>query len=117
MAGCATLGFFAWKWLIRLFILWFVVYILSGILGFGSRGYNHGSLRNGNFYRTIGMMKDLQVGLTNFKLEYQRYPVSASKDLVLHSEGKMIQSLLGQEKESNPRAIRFVDIPFARDVK
>ena len=117
MAGCATLGLFFLKWTILSIILLFVVNFLMSILGFSSHGYNHGRRKDANFYRTKEMIQDIQFGLIDFKLEYQHYPVPVSKDVLLRSEGKMIESLLGQEKESNPRAIRFVDIPFARDGK
>ncbi len=117
MAGCATLGFFAWKWLVRLLMLWFLVYIMSGILGFGPLGYNHGTMRRLSELRTKAMMKDIQIALSHFKTEYERYPEPASKDVILRSEGKMIQSLLGQEKESNPHDIRFIDLPLAKNGK
>jgi hypothetical protein len=115
MAGCAAIGLFIGKWTIRLLVLWFVGFILMILLGYVFEGYNHGSRKNIDRLRTKATMKDLRTGLTLFKVEYQQHPVPASKDVFLRSEGRMILPLLGQNKEANPRAIRFVDLPFARN--
>ena len=60
-------------------------------------------------------MKDLQVSMGHFKTEYLRPPVPPSETQFLRTDGVLLQALLGQDKESNPRGIKFIDLPIARD--
>lgn len=64
-----------------------------------------------------GMTKDIKVAMNLFKTAYDRYPVPPSETQFLRTEGVLLQSLLGQDKESNPRAIKFIDLPIALDGK
>ncbi len=64
-----------------------------------------------------GMTIDIRLAMNHFKTEYDRYPVPQSESQFLRTEGVLLQSLLGQDKESNPRAIKFIDLPMALDGK
>lgn len=62
-------------------------------------------------------MKDIRVSVGHFMTEYNRSPVPPSETQFLRTEGVLLQSLLGQDKESNPRGIKFIDLPMALDGK
>ncbi len=112
MAGCAQLvvrlgrGMF-WIIVVSLFLI-FVIALFQPVTFCGT---------SSEVVRVKSTMKDLQVSTGYFKMEYACYPVSSSETQLLRTEGALLLSLLGQDKESNPRGIKFIDLPIARGGK
>ena len=63
--------------------------------------------------RTQAAMKDIQLGLKNCHVEYQRYPCADGATGVV-VDGTVINALMGGEKQLNPREIKYIDPPMAR---
>ncbi|MEN3942972.1 hypothetical protein WJU23_16865 [Prosthecobacter sp. SYSU 5D2] len=63
-------------------------------------------------------MKDVQVALGHFRIEYGSFPISGpykGKDVELRSEGPLLAALIGEDSTVNIRMIRFLDPSPARD--
>ena len=65
---------------------------------------------------TKSVMKDIQVALRYFKTEYGRYPVQADETKILRSAGVLLVSLMAEHPLSNPRNIKFIDLPFTKEI-
>lgn len=109
MAGCAKLG----GCLLKIALLLLIVggiYRCSPILSSG-----------GHYSPAKSIMKDLQVATGHFRTEYNRFPlpmpIDDKADMTLRSRGAWIAALLGEEDSLNPRKIKFIDLPQARDGK
>ncbi len=63
------------------------------------------------------IMKDIQVALGHFKTEYGELPIKPDESQMLRTEGTLLLSLYGEEAATNPRGIKFVDLPIARKGK
>lgn len=66
--------------------------------------------------KTLAVMKDVEVACRHYRVEYDGFPVApadATLDTEIRSTGDFIQGLLG----SNPRQIKFVDLPEGRGGK
>jgi hypothetical protein len=110
MRGCARLGLVFLKVAAVIGLIWFVYSLIRGWNGGGRRGNAHQIM-------VRATMKDLQVALDHFHREYNRFPLTDAKDLMLRSEGDLLLSLLGRHKVTNPRAIVFITLPLAKNDK
>lgn len=112
MAGCARLG----KWM-----LYALVAVIVLLLMYGGCAKMIMRSKNGRENRVKSTMKDLTIATGHFRTEYNRFPLPApideTKDTFLRSEGTMFAALLGQDDKLNPRKIKFVDLPLAKDQK
>lgn len=111
MAGCAQLGVCLRRgmfWIIVVLLFLIIVLLFQPVTFCGTRSEEN---------RIKSTMKDLQVSMGYFKVEYARYPGPSSETQLLRTEGTLLLSLLGQDKESNPRGIKFIDLPIARGEK
>lgn len=112
MAGCARMG----KWMLYALLAGIVLFLMYG-------GCSRMMMRRNSEQRTVvkSAMKHLAVAMGHFRIEYNRFPLPApmdeTKDLFLRSKGTMFAALLGQDDELNPRKIKFVDLPLAKDQK
>jgi hypothetical protein len=112
MAGCATMGLWVWKWLVRL-VLGFALFIVLVAI-FDSLYWDH---RHQLPYRQVAAkatLKDLEVSLKHFKTEYGELPIKPNESQIIRTEGTLLLSLLGEKTAANPRGIKFLDAPIAR---
>ncbi len=70
--------------------------------------------------RDLAVIKDLQDAITFFESEYGRYPSagadSTTNDLTVDSANtRLVASLLGDDLQDNPRGIKFIDPPIAKN--
>lgn len=112
MSGCAQLGVCLGRgmfWIIvaPLFLI-FVIVLFQPVTFCGA---------SSEVVRVKSTMKDLRVSMGYFKVEYASYPGPSSETQLHRTEGTLLLSLLGQDKESNPRGIKFIDLPIARGEK
>lgn len=70
------------------------------------------------------MVKDLQVTLKYFQMEYDRWPLyleELNAEVPVETQGSIVESLVAEVGRfspiDNPRAIRFLDLPMARGRK
>ena len=115
MTGCATMGLWVWKWLVRL-ILGFALFIML-IAIFDCLYWN---LRHQPPYQRVrskATLKDTQVALMLFKTEYGELPIKPNESQIIRSEGTLLHSLLGANTAANQRGIKFLDAPIASNGK
>ena len=72
--------------------------------------------------RDLALIKDLEVAVRSFETEYNCYPLSEKEALaedarVDTANSRLVNSLLGQDLQDNPREIQFIDLPIAGDGK
>jgi hypothetical protein len=115
MAGCASLGLFIWKWLVRLLDMMLVLFVLLIILSLVFQWDHSGRDRDSSLAKL--MIKAISATMGHYRTEYNRYPVPASETQFLRTEGTLLLSLQGQDKESNPRGIMFIELLMAHDGK
>lgn len=102
--------FFTWKRVVLILAMVVVVGFGLGILGMCSPKPSNQSVR-----LTLGILKDVQVGIKSYQTEYDRLPVpKAEKDYFAVLRGDVIRCLMGETSDLNPRGIRFVDFPLAK---
>jgi hypothetical protein len=67
--------------------------------------------------RTMAMAKDIQLGIKNFQVEYNKQPLpnGTTEDFTADSSGPLVGCLLGQKVLGNLREIVFLEAPLARD--
>jgi hypothetical protein len=102
---------------------WFfklLIWLGLGMLGIGLLSFFFSSviLVSTARPRELAIIKDLEIAIKSFKEEYDRYPIwkgePSQADLTLTThDSPLIRSLLGQNLQDNPRAIRFIDLPIA----
>jgi prepilin-type N-terminal cleavage/methylation domain-containing protein len=78
-----------------------------------------GVMKRAKKVRTSAALKDVQLGIKNYQVEYGRYPVKAgntTENPVQLSEGAVLLAvLLGENKDKlNPRAIVYIEPPIAK---
>jgi hypothetical protein len=81
MAGCATMGLWVWKWLVRL-VLGFALFIVLVAI-FDSLYWDH---RHQLPYRQVAAkatLKDLEVSLKHFKTEYGELPIKPNESQII----------------------------------
>lgn len=102
-------------WALGATIIWVLIALFVPASGPHSRGV---AVR----MHTKAAIKDLQIALLNFHTEYGRWPfdlenLDEENPVQLHAG--IIRTLLSEEGqftlEDNPRSIRFIDLPLARD--
>ena len=102
--------FFTLKRVVLILALVVVVGLGLGILGMCSPKPSNQSVR-----LTLGILKDVQVGIKSYQAEYDRLPVpKAEKDYFAVLRGEPVRYLIGETSALNPRGIRFVDLPLAK---
>ncbi|MDB6120632.1 MAG: Prepilin-type N-terminal cleavage/methylation protein [Verrucomicrobiaceae bacterium] len=72
--------------------------------------------------KTQAALKDLVLGVNNYRVEYNRFPMpkdsSASVDQRLESTGKFLGVLLGKNEDGiNLRGLAYIEPPMAKDGK
>lgn len=71
--------------------------------------------------QTRTVIKDLRIALEAYMIEYGHFPgqsaIKQTADARLLSTGPLIDSLLGKNAEWNPKEIKFIDLPAARNGK
>jgi hypothetical protein len=75
---------------------------------------------NPTVHKTKAAMKDVWIALGHFRTEYASFPVNGPytrKDVELRSEGPLLAAILADDPQWNPRGIKFLDMPMARDGK
>ena len=78
---------------------------------------------NGKVIKTQAAEKDLTLGIENYRVEYNHYPIppeaqNAHTDQRFESTGKLLAVLLGENVDGlNPRKIAYVEPPLAKDGK
>ncbi|TDU72765.1 hypothetical protein EI77_01230 [Prosthecobacter fusiformis] len=112
MAGCARMG----KWMVMATLAIFLSVSLyrcatgsPGILGTPPINL-----------KTKATMKDVQVALGHYRTEYGAFPTlvpGSSKDVQTRSSGDLIVALLGEDEKTNPRLIKFLAVPVAKNGK
>lgn len=78
-----------------------------------------GVMKRAKKVKTSAALKDVQLGIKNYQVEYGRYPAksgSSSEEPVQLSEGSVLLAvLLGENKDKlNPRAIVYIEPPIAK---
>jgi len=89
-------------------------------MGFGPfllwQVFSQPDLRRCRAYATQAALKDLVLGIKNYQVEYNRYPISPDShtDERLESSGKLLACLLGRNVDGlNPRQIAYIEPPAA----
>ncbi len=71
--------------------------------------------------RTWMAMKDIRIALESYRVEYGHFPGQAiqvhASDVRVTTVGPLVDCLMGEKSEWNPKAIRFVEFPDARGGK
>ncbi len=105
-------------WLIRALYLGFFSALVC--LGFWAAKPNYGC-GGGRGLQTLGVCKELQLGIASFHAEYGKLPIRVSRDVTLDmnsAEGlALLNVLLGMVDGPNPvnvRGIKFIDIKEAK---
>lgn len=100
--------------LIELLIVVGIIGILAGLAVPAANGV----LKKAKKVRTQAALKDIQLGIKNYQVEYNRYPArggSTSEEPVKLTEGsELLKVLLGEEKTLNPREIKYIDPPIGK---
>jgi prepilin-type N-terminal cleavage/methylation domain-containing protein len=78
-----------------------------------------GVMKRAKKVKTSAALKDVQLGIKNYQVEYGRYPAKAgnsSEEAIQLSEGSVLLAvLLGENKDKlNPRAIVYIEPPIAK---
>lgn len=78
-----------------------------------------GVMKKAKKVRTLSSLKDIQLGVKNYQVEYNRYPArsgSTSEEPIKLTEGNtLVAVLLGQNKDNlNPREIKYIDPPIGK---
>ncbi|MES2506303.1 MAG: hypothetical protein V4599_06340 [Verrucomicrobiota bacterium] len=110
MAGCARLG----KWMVLLLLLAGGAFYLFSYLP------SHIMVTPPEV-RSKSTMEDLTVAMGYYRTEYNQFPLPAPidkiKDASMRSRGGIFGALLAQDDKLNPRKIKFVDLPLAKERK
>ena len=65
--------------------------------------------------------KDLRIALESYRIEYGHFPgqpiQDQATDVRLTTVGPLVDCLMGEESDWNPKGIKFIDFPDARDGK
>ncbi len=96
-----------------------VVITIIGILAALAVPAATGVMRKAKKVKTSAALKDIQLGIKNYQVEYNRYPVragSTSEEPVALSEGStLLKVLLGKNEDKlNPREIVYIEPPIAK---
>jgi hypothetical protein len=80
------------------------------------------SLPRGPKLQPRAVIKDLQVAISSYQVDYNRFPIPESDasrlDISIRSRGPILPALMGKESTAlNPRNIKFIDLPKAQDRK
>ena len=113
MAGCASMGLWIWKWVVRLLLVLALMYLAISLFYvlFWSK-WQETSLQK---FRAKVTLRELRVGLGHCRMEYDKLPIEPHESRIIRSDGELLFSLLGNKTAANPREIRFIDPPVARD--
>ncbi|MCF7790166.1 MAG: hypothetical protein K9N47_28870 [Prosthecobacter sp.] len=67
------------------------------------------------------ILKDIRLALSSYEVDYGHYPIPESDwhapDVSIRTRGPMLTALLGQNATLNPKTIKFIDFPAAKDRK
>jgi hypothetical protein len=113
MAGCATMGLWVWKWVVRLLVTWALIYLATVLysIDWGYWGRHPAS----ETMHAKTMLRDLQVVLRHFKTEYSKLPIDPDESKIIRSDGILLRSLIDTTATTNPKGLLFlVDWPTAR---
>jgi hypothetical protein len=90
---------------------------LIGFL-FTGCGVRHASSRK---LMVFVVTKDLRIALEYYRIEYGHFPgqpiQNQATDVRLTTVGPLVDCLMGEESDWNPKGIKFIDFPDARDGK
>lgn len=101
--------------LIELLIVVGIIGLLAGLAIPAANGV----MKKAKKVRTQAAIKDIQLGVKNYQVEYNRYPArpgSTSEQPDKLNEGSVLLAvLMGQNKDSlNPREIQYIDPPIGK---
>lgn len=96
-----------------------VVITIIGILAALAVPAATGVMKKAKKVKTAAALKDIQLGIKNYQVEYNRYPLrsgSTSEEPIQLSEGNtLVKVLLGKNEEKlNPREIVYIEPPIAK---
>ena len=96
-----------------------VVITIIGILAALAVPAATGVMKKAKKVKTSAALKDIQLGIKNYQVEYNRYPVragSTSEEPIALSEGStLVKVLLGKNEDKlNPREIPYIEPPIAK---
>jgi len=118
MSRCAAMGLWIWKWVSRLLylllalaLIYLLLIVFYAMFWMKWQGISHQKIY------TKSTLKDIQLALSHFKIEYGGLPIKPDESQLLRTEGTLLLSLMGEETATNPRGIKFVDLPIARKGK
>ncbi len=105
--------------LIELLVVITIIGILAGLTSVAATQV----MAKARKVRTSAAIKDIQLGVKNYQVEYNRYPVKAgggaSEEPIQLSEGSsLLAVLMGENTDQlNPREIRFIEPPVGKGGK
>ena len=96
-----------------------VVITIIGILAALVSSATGGVMKKAKRVKTQAALKDIVLGIKNYQVEYNRYPIPAGKtgeEAIPLSAGTGILKVLmgGNDNKMNPRGIVFIDPPVAK---
>ncbi len=67
------------------------------------------------------VLKDIRIALSSYETDYRHYPIPESDwhgpDVSIRTRGPMLTALIGSNATLNPKTIKFIDFPAAKDRK
>ena len=93
-------GSIAFVGLVVLLIIMSIVFPMGGIV-----------IKKARHAQTFLEAQTLSVSLKGFRAEYGRFPVADGERSVVLSEGKWLEAQLGNDRDLNPRGIKFSQYP------
>lgn len=101
--------------LIEMLVVIGIIGILAGLAVPAATGV----MRRAKKVKTSAALKDIQLGIKNYQVEYNRYPIrpgSTAEEPVELSEGSpLLKVLLADDEKLNPRGIAYIEPPMAKN--
>ncbi|MDB6136956.1 MAG: xcpT 2 [Verrucomicrobiaceae bacterium] len=97
-----------------------VVITIIGILAALVGGATSGVMRKAKKVKTQAALKDVVLGVKNYQVEYNRYPLpqghSSESPIPLSAGSTILKILLGNnESKMNPREIAYIEPPMGKN--
>ncbi|MDB6116754.1 MAG: signal peptide protein [Verrucomicrobiaceae bacterium] len=102
--------------LIEMLVVITIIGILAGLVG----GAVTGVMKKAKKVRTQAALKDIVLGINNYRVEYNRFPLpqghSSEEPVPLSAGNTILKILLGKnEAKMNPREIAYIEPPMAKN--
>jgi prepilin-type N-terminal cleavage/methylation domain-containing protein len=101
--------------LIEMLVVIGIIAVLAGLAVPAANGV----MNKAKKVKTQAALKDIQLGIKNYQMEYGRYPIAGSNKsetpISLDQGSELLDILLGGGNKMNPRKIAFIEPPIAKN--